>query len=162
MGLLDKFKAYLNEEDPEDYQEVEEGLASPQSEEESVESDEDMDLSLEDDMDEESEQDGKPVKKFTWGAKLKNALAAMSKKKSKLNMDDQDVIEEVRQTKTVNAEIKAVQDFCEQLVDVSYHMEDLKREYQVVTSYLTDIQRIEELPIEMANDLIDNAKRIEM
>lgn len=162
MGLLDKFKAYLNEEDPGDYQEVEEGLASPQSEEESVESDEDMDLSLEDDMDEESEQDGKPVKKFTWGAKLKNALAAMSKKKSKLNMDDQDVIEEVRQTKTVNAEIKAVQDFCEQLVDVSYHMEDLKREYQVVTSYLTDIQRIEELPIEMANDLIDNAKRIEM
>lgn len=162
MGLLDKFKAYLNEEDPEDYQEVEEGLASPQSEEESVESDEDMDLSLEDDMDEESEQDGKPVKKFTWGAKLKNALAAMSKKKSKLNMDDQDVIEEVRQTKTVNAEIKAVQDFCEQLVDVSYHMEDLKKEYQVVTSYLTDIQRIEELPIDIATEIIDIAKRIEM
>jgi len=72
------------------------------------------------------------------------------------------VLEEVRQTKTINAEIKAVQDFCEQLVDVSYHMEDLKKEYQVVTSYLTDIQRIEELPIDIATEIIENAKRIEM
>lgn len=163
MGLLDKFKAYLNEEDPADYQEAgADSLSKERSKESDMESDEAVEQALEDELEDELDQDSKPVKKFTWGARLKNVLASASKKKSKLNMDDEDVIEEVRQTKTINAEIKAVQDFCEQLVDVSYHMEDLKREYQVVTSYLTDIQRIEELPIEMANELIDNAKRIEM
>lgn len=151
MGLFDKFKAYLNEEDPADNEE------SLELEEANAELDEDLD-----DLDGDENQEGKPVKKFTWGAKLKSMIAAVSGKKDSINMDDEDVLEEVRQTRTVNAEVKAVQDFCEQLVDVSYHMEDLKKEYQVVTSYLTDIQRIEELPIDMATELIENAKRIEM
>lgn len=151
MGLFDKFKAYLNEEDPADNEE------SLELEEANAELDEDLD-----DLDGDEDQEGKPVKKFTWGAKLKSMIASVAGKKDSINMDDEDVLEEVRQTRTVNAEIKAVQDFCEQLVDVSYHMEDLKKEYQVVTSYLTDIQRIEELPIDMATELIENAKRIEM
>lgn len=147
MGLFDKFRAYLNEEDPGDNEE--------QLQEESTEDELDY---LEDDEDSEE----KPARKFTWGARLKNMIASISKKKDSINMDDEDVLEEVRQTRTINAEVKAVQDFCEQLVDVSYHMEDLRKEYQVVTSYLTDIQRIEELPIDMATEIIDNAKRIEM
>ncbi|MBR3834643.1 MAG: hypothetical protein IKJ73_10005 [Lachnospiraceae bacterium] len=151
MGLFDKFKAYLNEEDPADNEE------SLELEEANAELDEDLD-----DLDGDEDQEGKPVKKFTWGAKLKSMIASVAGKKDSINMDDEDVLEEVRQTRTVNAEVKAVQDFCEQLVDVSYHMEDLKKEYQVVTSYLTDIQRIEELPIDMATELIENAKRIEM
>ena len=151
MGLFDKFKAYLNEEDPADNEE------SLELEEANAELDEDLDA-----LDGDEDQEGKPVKKFTWGAKLKSMIASVAGKKDSINMDDEDVLEEVRQTRTVNAEVKAVQDFCEQLVDVSYHMEDLKKEYQVVTSYLTDIQRIEELPIDMATELIENAKRIEM
>lgn len=169
MGLLDKFKAYLNEEDPADNEEqlvAEETVKVKKSwftKQETTESDEDDDI--EEDLeylDEAEDQDGKPVKKFTWGSKLKSMIASVAGKKGSINMDDEDVLEEVRQTKTVNAEIKAVQDFCEQLVDVSYHMEDLKKEYQVVTSYLTDIQRIEELPIDIATEIIENAKRIEM
>lgn len=164
MGLFDKFKAYLNEEDPEDNKEQLEGAeeapwyakpASPDSYDE--EDDEDLD-----DLEDANTNKEKPVKKFTWGARLKAMIASVSKKKDSINMDDEDVLEEVRQTKTINAEVKAVQDFCEQLVDVSYHMEDLKKEYQVVTSYLTDIQRIEELPIDIATEIIDIAKRIEM
>lgn len=151
MGLLDKFKAYLNEEDPADNEEQLEPQQVVKAEPED-----------EDDLDLAEEQEEKPDRKFTWGARLKSMIASVSKKKDSINMDDEDVLEEVRQTRTVNAEIKAVQDFCEQLVDVSYHMEDLKKEYQVVTSYLTDIQRIEELPIDMANEIIENAKRIEM
>ncbi len=151
MGLLDKFKAYLNEEDPADNEEQlqPQPIVKVEPEEE-------------EDLDETEEQEEKPDRKFTWGARLKSMIASVSKKKDSINMDDEDVLEEVRQTRTVNAEVKAVQDFCEQLVDVSYHMEDLKKEYQVVTSYLTDIQRIEELPIDMANEIIENAKRIEM
>lgn len=153
MGLLDKFKAYLNEEDPADDE-------SRLEEDKSISSFEDD--QLEEDIDEELEDsDSKPAKKFTWGARLKSMIADLAKKKDSVNMDDEDVLEEVRKTRTVNAEVKAVQDFCEQLVDVSYHMEDLKKEYQVVTSYLTDIQRIEELPIDIATELIDTAKHIE-
>lgn len=37
-----------------------------------------------------------------------------------------------------------VDDLCEQVIDASYHGEDLKKEYQLVTDYLTDIQKIEE------------------
>ncbi|MBE5946134.1 MAG: hypothetical protein E7259_04205 [Lachnospiraceae bacterium] len=40
-------------------------------------------------------------------------------------------------------------------------MQEIQREYKIVTSYLTDIQRIEELPIDMANNLIDTANHIE-
>ncbi len=166
MGLFDKFKAYLNEEDPEDSEEqlVEDIKAkrlwfAESASPDSYEDEEDEDI---DDLDETQGDSGKPAKKFTWGAKLKSMIASVSKNKDGVNIDDEDVLEEVRQTKTINAEIKAVQDFCEQLVDVSYHMEDLKKEYKVVTSYLTDIQRIEELPIDIATELIDTAKRIEM
>ncbi|MBO5389471.1 MAG: hypothetical protein J6A59_15340 [Lachnospiraceae bacterium] len=152
MGLLDKFRAYLNEEEPEDSEEQ----LSDQLD--YKESDDDF-LDEDSVLDKEGE---KPPKKFTWGARLKAIISSLSGKKDSIDMSDEDVVEEMRQTKTVNAEVKAVQDFCEQLVDVSYHMEDLKKEYQVVTSYLTDIQRIEELPIDIAHDLIENAKRIEM
>ncbi len=161
MGLFDKIRAYLNEEDPEDSEEqlVENIKAERMWFAESASPDgydEETDVDLED------SQSEKPIKKFTWGAKLKNMIASAAKKKDGINMDDEDVLEEMRQTKTINAEVKAVQDFCEQLVDVSYHMEDLKKEYQVVTSYLTDIQRIEELPMDIATEIIDTAKRIEM
>lgn len=166
MGLFDKFKAYLNEEDPEDNEEqlvenikAERLWFTQSASPEDYDDEEDEDL---EDLDEAQGEGGKPAKKFTWGAKLKSMIASVSKNKDGVNMDDEDVLEEVRQTKTINAEIKAVQDFCEQLVDVSYHMEDLKKEYKVVTSYLTDIQRIEELPIDIAKELIDTAKRIEM
>ena len=40
-------------------------------------------------------------------------------------------------------------------------MEDMKQEYKLVTDYLVDIQRIEELPVNLAVDIIDTAKEIE-
>jgi hypothetical protein len=58
------------------------------------------------------------------------------------------------------AERQTVTDFCEQLVDVSYHMEDMEREYRTVTGYLEDIQRIEELPDEYRLQIADIASRI--
>ncbi|MBQ8913628.1 MAG: hypothetical protein IJ054_06250 [Lachnospiraceae bacterium] len=68
----------------------------------------------------------------------------------------------VKATRSSENEKAVVKDVCEQLVDVSYHMEDMKQEYKVVTDYLVDIQRIDELPIQMANDIIDTAKSIEL
>lgn len=69
---------------------------------------------------------------------------------------------QVKVKKRMEIERKTVQDFCEQLVDVSFHTEEIKNEYRLVTGYLTDIQRIEELPVDMANHIIRISERIEM
>lgn len=109
------------------------------------------------DLPEESAKDKKPKK-----AKKKKNKEKTSEKQEK---DAKRYIEEYDSLLAdigEDSERKTVQDFCEQLVDVTFHMEDMKREYKVVTSYLTDIQRIEELPVELANDLMDTARKVEM
>ncbi|MDD6069297.1 MAG: hypothetical protein PUC12_00570 [Clostridiales bacterium] len=49
---------------------------------------------------------------------------------------------------------------CDQIVDATYQMEDLRVEYDMVTSYFEDIQRIEELPQNARKEIIDTAKKI--
>ena len=75
---------------------------------------------------------------------------------------DVEMHQEVVSNKRAFSEKKTVSDFCEQLVDLTYQEEDLKREYQLVTAYLVDIQKIEELPQEMATEIQDTARKIEM
>ena len=75
---------------------------------------------------------------------------------------DVELHQEVVSNKRAFSEKKTVSDFCEQLVDLTYQEEDLKREYQLVTAYLVDIQKIEELPQEIAAEITDIARKIEM
>ena len=49
---------------------------------------------------------------------------------------------------------------CDQIVDATYQMEDLRVEYDMVTSYFTDIQTIEELPKNVRQEIANVAKRI--
>lgn len=49
---------------------------------------------------------------------------------------------------------------CDQIVDATYQMEDLRVEYEMVTSYFTDIQTIEELPQNVRQQITDIAKKI--
>lgn len=49
---------------------------------------------------------------------------------------------------------------CEQIVEARNHLEDTKVEYQAVTAYLTDIQRIDMIPVEERETLYDAARRI--
>jgi hypothetical protein len=49
---------------------------------------------------------------------------------------------------------------CDQIVDATYQMEDLRVEYELVTSYFDDIQRIEEFSPEVHKEMVDLAKRI--
>ena len=49
---------------------------------------------------------------------------------------------------------------CDQIVDATYQMEDLRVEYEMVTSYFEDIQLIEELPQNARQEIIDTAKKI--
>lgn len=103
-------------------------------------------------------------------AKQANKKERKEKRKSrkKASGDNEDIKNLQKELKAIKAAKKSdnekavVKDVCEQLVDVSYHMEDMKQEYKVVTDYLVDIQKIDELPIQMANDIIDTAKSIEL
>ncbi len=49
---------------------------------------------------------------------------------------------------------------CDQIVDATYQMEDLRVEYDMVTSYFTDIQLIESLPQNVRKEITDIAKKI--
>lgn len=49
---------------------------------------------------------------------------------------------------------------CDQIVEASYQLEDLRAEYDMVTSYFEDIQMIEELPQNVRKQVTDIAKKI--
>ncbi|MDE6627635.1 MAG: hypothetical protein K2K56_14905 [Lachnospiraceae bacterium] len=51
---------------------------------------------------------------------------------------------------------------CDQIVDATYQMEDLRVEYEMVTSYFNDIQTIEGLSQEVRAEIMGIAKKIAM
>ena len=53
-----------------------------------------------------------------------------------------------------------IADSCEQIVEASNQMEDARLEYQVVTEYLMDIQKIDEAPEKVKSEMIDNARQM--
>lgn len=55
---------------------------------------------------------------------------------------------------------RIITDNCEQVLESSRQMEELKVEYQAVTSYLTDIQKIDQIPVEDRELLNDAARKI--
>lgn len=55
---------------------------------------------------------------------------------------------------------KIITENCEQILESARQMEELKVEYQAVTSYLTDIQKIDQIPAEDREHLNDAARKI--
>ena len=134
MGFFSKLKAYLNEEEP--------------AEKPIGETTEHVEEDTADDLTDEPSAKGRFSKR-----KAKRALKQVSKEQSSEQIS-------THPKHGILDERQAVQDFCEQLVDVTNHMEEIKTEYRIVTNYLTDIQRIEELPIEAAEDINATAQMI--
>lgn len=134
MGFFSKLKAYLNEEEP--------------AEKPIGETTEHVAEDTADDLTDEPSAKGRFSKR-----KAKRALKQVSKEQSSEQIS-------THPKHGILDERQAVQDFCEQLVDVTNHMEEIKTEYRIVTNYLTDIQRIEELPIEAAEDINATAQMI--
>lgn len=134
MGFFSKLKAYLNEEEP---AEKPIGETTEHAAEDTA-----------DDLTGEPSAKGRFSKR-----KAKRALKQVSKEQSSEQIS-------THPKHGILDERQAVQDFCEQLVDVTNHMEEIKTEYRIVTNYLTDIQRIEELPIEAAEDINATAQMI--
>lgn len=174
MKLFDRIRAYLQEEDPSEQNEYEEAEGTQAEEpeeagevEEAEETGEPEETGKPEETEEseESQETGKP-KRSKKSKRTKRAKKSKKTKKSRQTEDidseiDIEEIESVHASETAENERKMVQDFCEQLIDVSVHMEEAKKEYHIVTEYLSDIQRIEELPVEMANSLVDTASRID-
>ena len=134
MGFFSKLKAYLNEEEP---AEKPIGETTEHAAEDTT-----------DDLTDEPSAKGRFSKR-----KAKRALKQVSKEQASEQIS-------THPKHGILDERQAVQDFCEQLVDVTNHMEEIKTEYRIVTNYLTDIQRIEELPIEAAEDINATAQMI--
>ena len=134
MGFFSKLKAYLNEEEP---AEKPIGETTEHAAEDTA-----------DDLTDEPSAKDRFSKR-----KAKRALKQVSKEQSSEQIS-------THPKHGILDERQAVQDFCEQLVDVTNHMEEIKTEYRIVTNYLTDIQRIEELPIEAAEDINATAQMI--
>lgn len=155
MGLLDKIKAYLAEEEPADetVEEIPDGISEQDLITDAAS--ESLGVNL---LDEEEVITGEESA-TKHGTSLSDRIKGLFKRKSK---PEHPASEKTRDYSNVRAnEAQAVKDFCEQLVDVSVHSAELAREYELVTSYLTDIQRIEELPVQMAEELIDLATKID-
>ena len=135
MGVFQKIKAYLNEDDAEYDALVEE---------------------------EERLRQERRIRRTQSRAEKNKERAQRAVQKAVLKERvTPELCKEVKETVSSNSERKTVGDFCEQLVDVTYHMDEMKREYKLVTDYLVDIQRIEELPVNMAEELVETAKNIE-
>lgn len=55
---------------------------------------------------------------------------------------------------------KLVMELCEQMAGVSRELAEVKQEYQVLTSYLTDVQRLEDLPEEQRAPIVECASHV--
>ncbi len=66
----------------------------------------------------------------------------------------------VSRANTKTERLALIQENCEVISDCLRQMEDAKIEYQAVTSYLTDMQRIDMIPAEQREDMDNAARRI--
>ncbi|MBR4513566.1 MAG: hypothetical protein IKO61_01575 [Lachnospiraceae bacterium] len=201
MGLLQRFKEYLAEDDTDETdldseeeteEEAEEADAEKADEEGSEEVAEEPAKKAAEDAarkkagkaektakkvvekpaeqaEEESDEQDKPEKKSKKKRSLKSWFKKLYAETDDEGWDydarirrDVELHQEIISAKRGYSDRKAAQDCVEQLVDATYQSEDLKREYKLVTAYLVDIQKIEELPPNMARDVMETAQRIEM
>ncbi len=149
MGLIDRIRNYLNEEDIETNQEENVEEATPKGKGPLGRFFDGLKSKKRDSKESEKEEK-KPEGKNTSGRKKISAENVDPELINSLNGG------------TSEDERKNATDFCEQLVDITYYAKDMDREYKLVTSYLMDIQRIEELPQNIKNDLADTSRKIEM
>jgi hypothetical protein len=97
--------------------------------------------------------------------KEKNMVAASSDKSTKENASYTRLTEELPDPGQINYDSvsdrhKFITNTCEQILESIKQLEELKAEYQLVTSYLTDIQKIDFIPKEDREQLNEAARKI--
>lgn len=81
------------------------------------------------------------------------------------NPDDEDTISTEMEAYDIDLNSKPdreryIRGYCEQIIEAARQNEEAKLEYQAVTSYLTDIQKIERIEGEEREDLVDTARNL--
>jgi hypothetical protein len=89
---------------------------------------------------------GKDIAEYVQSPDVSPSAASEVKKSGRLN--------------TKSERLALVQDNCEQIIENLRQIEEAKVEYQAVTSYLTDMQKIDMIPREQRATLEDAARRI--
>lgn len=67
---------------------------------------------------------------------------------------------EIMNTETLEEKKQAIENCCDRIVNAKARTSELKLEYQMVKSYLNDIQKIENLPEPQHKDVVEYAKRV--
>ena len=82
--------------------------------------------------------------------------------RKKYQVEDEYVEQESRYVALEDAGDTKLQvvDLCEQLIETAKDYEDAREEYELVTSYLNDIQIIEELPEDSKSEIISVATNV--
>jgi hypothetical protein len=71
-----------------------------------------------------------------------------------------DLLVKTNNINTPADQARFITDNCEQILESTRQLEEVKREYQAVTSYLTDIQKMDQIPSEDREQLNDTARKI--
>lgn len=91
------------------------------------------------------------------------SLLRRKKQKDEEEITDSGVITEMPQAGRLSSDSERlgfIKDNCEQITECIKQMEEAKIEYQAVTSYLTDIQKIDMVPLEQRGSMEDAARNI--
>lgn len=89
-----------------------------------------------------------------------NKTANILVDESQVELENVDLEKEVDNYDSIPKRKKYIHDSCEVIVETSRQIEEAKVEYQAVTSYLTDMQKIDSIPLEEREDLDDAARKI--
>lgn len=74
---------------------------------------------------------------------------------------EEKVVEEVKtEKKSKNKSTADLMDECRQIIETTHTLDELKGEYQAVTAYLSDIQKIEQIPKEERETINEIARKI--
>jgi len=93
-------------------------------------------------------------------------LFGRKKQKDAQKEFDLSEIKQVKQTKQTSKpgssseQLTLIKDNCEQIVECQRQIEEAKLEYKAVTSYLTDIQKIDMVPLEQRGNMEEAARNI--
>lgn len=98
------------------------------------------------------------LSRFTSGKKGRNIEERMSEKEVSLRFSSESGKSSRMNTKSERQ--ATIREYCEQIAENRKQIEEAKAEYQAVSSYLTDIQKIDLIPREQRENLEDAARRI--
>lgn len=90
----------------------------------------------------------------------KEPLNITLKEEDEVTIEKVDVVEEAKSYKSEPDRMKYIEDTCDMIVEAMRQIEETKVEYQAVTSYLTDIQIIDSIPMDERDSLNDAARKI--